>query len=119
MRKILLPVAMLIFVSGFTQNITTKFEQSNGKQSPTYFEIIDWWQNLDQQSGKIKMLTIGSTDAGFPLNLVVVSNNGDYNFDNIHKNNKRIILINNGIHPGEPDGIDASMLLARDIVTKK
>lgn len=33
--------------------------------------------------------------------------------------NKRIILINNGIHPGEPDGIDASMLLARDIVTNK
>ncbi|RYD76370.1 MAG: hypothetical protein EOP55_11615, partial [Sphingobacteriales bacterium] len=26
------------------------------------------------------------------------------------------ILINNGIHPGEPDGIDASMLMVRDIV---
>ena len=62
---------------------------------------------------------MGPTDAGFPLNLVLVSNNGDYNFDNIHKNNKRVILINNGIHPGEPDGIDASMLLARDIVTNQ
>ena len=51
--------------------------------------------------------------------LVVVANNGDYNFENIRKNNKRIILINNGIHPGEPDGIDASMLLARDIVINK
>lgn len=59
------------------------------------------------------------TDAGYPLHLVVVSNNGDYNFDNIHKNNKRIILINNGIHPGEPDGIDASMLLVRDIIINK
>ena len=68
---------------------------------------------------KVKMLTMGPTDAGFPLNLVVVSNNGDYNFDNIRKNNKRIILINNGIHPGEPDGIDASMLLVRDIVINK
>jgi hypothetical protein len=28
-------------------------------------------------------------------------------------------LINNGIHPGEPDGIDASMMLVRDIVNKK
>lgn len=62
---------------------------------------------------------MGMTDAGYPLHLVVVSNNGDYNFDNIRKNNKRIILINNGIHPGEPDGIDASMLLARDIVVNK
>ncbi len=58
---------------------------------------------------------MGPSDAGFPLHLVVVSNNGDANFSSIHKANKRVILINNGIHPGEPDGIDASMLLARDI----
>jgi hypothetical protein len=119
MKKIFFFISMVIFASGFAQNITTKFEQSNGKQSPAYFEIINWWQKLDQQSGKIKMLTKGPSDAGFPLNLVVISNNGDYDFENIRKNNKRIILINNGIHPGEPDGIDASMLLARDIVTNK
>ena len=59
------------------------------------------------------------SDAGFPLHLVVIANNGDHNFDNIRKNNKRIILVNNGIHPGEPDGVDASMLLARDIVANK
>ena len=103
----------------FAQNITTKFEQSKGTQTPTYFEIIDWWKKIDEQSDKVKTLTIGMTDAGYPLNLIIVSNNGGYNFDNIRKNNKRIILINNGIHPGEPDGIDASMLLVRDIVTNK
>ena len=62
---------------------------------------------------------MGMTDAGFPLHLAVVASNGDYNFSNIKKNNKRVILIMNGIHPGEPDGIDASMLLARDIVINK
>jgi len=103
----------------FSQTITTKFEQSNGTQTPTYFEIIDWWKKLDEKSGKVKMLTMGMTDAGYPLHLIVVSNNGDYNFDNIRKNNKQIILFNNGIHPGEPDGVDASMMLARDIVTNK
>jgi hypothetical protein len=103
----------------FCQTITTKFEQSKGTQTPTYFEIVSWWQQLDQQSGKVKMLTMGMTDAGYPLHLVVVANNGDYNFDNIRKNNKRVILINNGIHPGEPDGVDASMLLVRDIVANK
>lgn len=101
------------------QNITTVFEKSNSTQTPTYHEIIDWWKKLDVQSGKVKMLTMGMSDAGYPLHLVVVANNGDYNFDNIRKNNKRVILVNNGIHPGEPDGIDASMLLARDIVINK
>ncbi|MGQ0739383.1 MAG: M14 family metallopeptidase [Bacteroidota bacterium] len=120
MRKLLLVQALLsLSVSLISQNLTTRFEQSKGTQTPAYFEIIDWWKKLDEKSGKVKMLTMGMTDAGYPLHLAVVSNNGDYNFENIRKNNKRVILINNGIHPGEPDGIDASMLLARDIVINK
>jgi len=119
-RIFILTTSMLIFsVSCYTQNIITRFEQSQGTQTPTYFEIVDWWQKLDAQSGKVKMLTMGMSDAGYPLHLTVVANNGDYNFENIRKNNKRVILINNGIHPGEPDGIDASMLLARDIAANK
>ncbi len=121
MQKLFSTLLLLLIAAqfSFSQNITTKFEQSKGTQTPTYFEIIDWWKKLGAQSGKVKMLTMGITDAGYPLHLVVVSNNGDFIFDNIRKSNKRIILINNGIHPGEPDGIDASMLLVRDIVTNK
>jgi hypothetical protein len=119
MRKLLTCIALLSIYFLSAQNLTTVFEKSNGTKTPTYFEAIDWWQKLDAQSGKVKMLTMGMTDAGYPLHLVVVANNGDYNFNNIRKNNKGVILINNGIHPGEPDGIDASMLLARDIVTNK
>ena len=119
MKKIFLLLSLVYSTSVICQQITTRFEKSNGTQTPTYAEIIDWWKKLDTKSGKVKMLTMGMTDAGFPLHLVIVANNGDYNFNNIRKNNKRIILINNGIHPGEPDGIDASMLLARDIVINK
>jgi Zinc carboxypeptidase len=119
MRKLFTCFALLLINFLNAQNITTVFEKSNGTKTPTYFEAIDWWQKLDAQSGKVKMITMGMSDAGYPLHLVVVANNGDYNFDNIRKNNKRVILVNNGIHPGEPDGIDASMLLARDIVINK
>ncbi len=111
--------AIVFFPLCGAAQFTTKFESSGGTQSPPYHEIISWWQKLDQSSGKVKLITMGMTDAGFPLHLVVISNNGDYNFDNIRKNNKRVILVNNGIHPGEPDGIDASMILARDIVSNK
>jgi len=101
------------------QSITTRFEQSNGKQTPTYHETIAWWNMLDTKSTKVKMLTMGASDAGYPLHLVMVSNDKDFDPTSIRKKNKRIILINNGIHPGEPDGIDASMLLVRDIVVNK
>jgi hypothetical protein len=120
MKKIV-PFCFLFIITtkSSSQFLTTKFEESNGRQTPTYLEIIDWWKNLDEKSGKVKMLTMGMTDAGYPLHLITVANKGDYNFDNIRKKNKRVILVNNGIHPGEPDGIDASMLLARDIVANK
>ncbi len=118
-RLVLLLIGIGLTCAGYSQTITTTFEKSGGQQTPTYFEIISWWKKLDEKSGKVKMLTMGMTDAGYPLHLIAVSNNGDYNFENIRKSNKRIIFINNGIHPGEPDGIDASMLLVRDIVTNK
>ncbi len=119
MRIVLLLLSGFLTLTGFGQTIGTLFEKSGGTQSPTYFQIVEWWKQLDQQSGKVKLMTMGDSDAGYPLHLVIVANNGDQNFDNIRKNNKRVILINNGIHPGEPDGIDASMLLARDIVVNK
>jgi hypothetical protein len=120
MKKIIaLFLFFFLLIAAYPQTITTVFEKSNGTQSPEYSQIIDWWQKLDQLSGKVKMLTMGPSDAGFPLSLVVIANNCDYNFDQIRKNNKRVILVMNGIHPGEPDGIDASMLLARDIVINK
>lgn len=119
MKKIFLLILVISSIQLFAQNITTKFEQSKGTQTPTYFEIIDWWKNLSTHSNIVKISSIGNTDAGFPLHLVLISNDKNLTLSSIHKNNQRIIFFNNGIHPGEPDGIDASMLLAKDIVTKK
>jgi len=119
MKKIL--IVSLVFVNqfGFGQNLKTKFEETNGTKSPGYFEIIDWWQKLAKQSSYVEIRSMGMTDAGYPLHLVVVSGDKDFDFQSLRRKNKRIILINNGIHPGEPDGIDASMLLVRDFAIHK
>lgn len=115
MLKFLLAFLLLLSTGAFAQKIKTRFEQSGGKETPAYHEIIDWWKKMDKQSDYVKMLTMGMTDAGYPLHLVLVSADKDFDIVSIKKKNKRIILINNGIHPGEPDGIDASMLLVRNI----
>ncbi len=118
MKNILL-VLCLVASNSFAQNFTTKFEQSKGKESPVYSDIIDWWKKLDAASPYIQMIEVGPPDAGCPIHLVIVSSDQDFNFESLRKKNKRIILVNNGIHPGEPDGIDASMLLVRDFVINK
>lgn len=115
MRKLTLLAGILISLPLFSQTITTLFEKSNGTQSPAYNDIISWWEQLDARSEKLKMMPMGITDAGYRLHVVLVSGTGNTNFSS--RKDRRTILINNGIHPGEPDGIDASMLLARDIVT--
>jgi carbamoylphosphate synthase small subunit len=50
--------------------------------------------------------------------LVVLSKDKVFDPALIKKQNKRVLLINNGIHPGEPEGIDASMMLVRDLLEK-
>ena len=96
-----------------------RFETSNGTESATYFEAIQWYKNLDKSAATVLVKEMGMTDAGYPLHLVLVSADGKFDPAQWHKQNKAVILINNGIHPGEPDGIDASMMLVRDIVLKK
>lgn len=119
MRTILLFCAFLPTALLTAQTIPTKYEQTQHLETPTYQEAIDWWKMMDTRFPQIKMQTMGPTDAGYPLHLIIVSPDNDVDIASLKKKDKRIILINNGIHPGEPDGIDASMLLVRDIVTRK
>jgi hypothetical protein len=119
MRNLILLFLLLITLSSYGQKFITQFEVSNGTASPTYDKIIQWWKTLDAASAVVQMTEMGPTDAGFPLHLILVSGDKKFDITSIKKARKNLIFINNGIHPGEPDGIDASMLLVRDIVQGK
>lgn len=119
MKKTLLSIFLFSLIKLTAQTTLTVFEKSNGKETATYFECIQFYQKLAQQSNKLFIKTMAATDAGYPLHLVLVSSDKTFNPTDWHKKNKVVVLINNGIHPGEPDGIDASMMLIRDIVAGK
>jgi hypothetical protein len=112
-------VAASFLISAQSTLPLTIYETSGGRETPTYSQIIDWWNVADRASKKITLLTKGPTDAGFPLHLALISEKGYTTIGQAKKDGNLIILINNGIHPGEPDGIDASMLLAKEIVAGK
>lgn len=101
-----------------TLNFQTHFENTNGEETVTYEQAIDFYSQLATEFRQINMQTIGKTDSGFPLHVVTFSIDGGFNFKKI-ANTKTTILINNGIHPGESDGIDATMLLYRDLALGK
>jgi hypothetical protein len=116
MRYSIFCICLFFGIHSFCQDkFQTVFERSGGKETPTYPEIISWWKALDAASPYVKMMEMGPSDAGYPLHLILVSRDKDFDISSIKRKKKTIILINNGIHPGEPDGIDASMLLVRNI----
>ncbi len=96
----------------------THFEDSEGKETATYLQVIDFYIRLAKEFPEINFQTVGETDSGYPLHIATYNPDGDFNFKKIAAN-KTIILINNGIHPGESDGIDATMMLFRDLAAGK
>lgn len=95
----------------------TFFEKGNGNQSADYAEVLRFYLQLDADFETIQLQTFGLTDSGEPLRVVIFD--ADKKFDYKTKTEKLFLLINNGIHAGEPDGIDASMQLFRDLALQK
>jgi len=121
MKKIFLLFTFLVLISCNKSSkekidFTTLFETSKGTETPEYEAVIEYYKKLSEEYSQISLFSFGQTDSGEPLHLVVYNREGIYNVDEIKKSPKNRILINNGIHPGESDGIDASMMLMRDLV---
>ena len=119
MRKIILFLFLICPILIFPQSIITPFEKSDGRETATYAECISYFKQLDKLSPKISIREMGMSDAGYPYHLVLYSNDGISDPKQWHSHNKIVILVINDIHPGEPDGVDASMLFMRDIHDKK
>jgi hypothetical protein len=105
-----------IIGSSYTQSLKTPFELSSWQETATYEEGIRFYEQLDSKYEEIKLFTYGSTDIGKPLHLAVFSADKDFDPQSLKAKGKSVFLVINAIHPGEPDGVDASMMLIRDVV---
>jgi hypothetical protein len=87
---------------------TIAFERSKGDSTSTYQEVILFYKQLSDMDERVSIEEIYETDSGEPLHLVTFT-------PTELVENPLKIMINNGIHPGESDGIDATMLLFKDL----
>lgn len=97
----------------------TVFEQTNGLETATYSQVMDFYGQLDRQYNTIDIKQFGPTEVIHPLHVVMYNNKGLFDARRVREEGGIVVLVNNGIHPGEPDGIDASMMLIRDIASSK
>ena len=113
-RLYLLLLLLCIQMTSYGQ-VPLRYEDN---YSLTYDETILAYEQLDEAYREAKLISYGSTDAGKPLNLFVISSSRSFDPEEIRKEDKRILMFLNGIHPGESCGIDASVQFAREILSK-
>jgi len=95
--------------------LNTPYELGNQNQTTTLSECIAWYEDLARRYPNVlKFGVVGTSDAGVPIHAGVVSADGVFERDAIKAAGRPVFFNNNGIHPGEPEGVDACMALVRD-----
>jgi hypothetical protein len=66
-----------------------------------------------------RLISLGESSQGRDIKCLVVAKGNHFTPQKARRSGKAVILIQNGIHPGEIEGKDASMLLLREILITK
>jgi len=114
--------ALLLLFSSFlfAQNTDTYwqtfYEKSGFKETPRYYEMIEYCKKLADVSPMIHYTSFGKSPQGRELPLLIVDKNGNSTAEAVRKTNNMVFMIQAGIHSGESDGKDAGLMLIRDMV---
>ncbi len=68
-----------------TVSFPTHYELSEGMETATYLQVIDFYIQLAKEFPEINIQTIGDTDSGYPLHVATYNSDGDFNFQKIGK----------------------------------
>jgi hypothetical protein len=117
-------IILLLLISAFTGLLNysyaqqldwqTHYEKTGFLETPRYEETIEFCQRLADHSPMVHYTTFGVSPQGRNLPLLIIDK--DQRFEPQENGAKLILLLQAGIHPGEPDGKDAGLVLIRDMV---
>ena len=100
--------------------LTTDFELSDGYISPDYNNTMAFVERLVAANPtQFKSQIIGFSNSKRAIKMVVATEQGFFDADQLANSTKPTVLIQAGIHAGEIDGKDAMFMLLRDIATGK
>jgi len=99
--------------------LRTRAETSDFQATGSYDETIDFLKQLQAHFPQMALRFYGTSGQGRPLPFVVVSKEKVFTATRALRLGKPIVMIQNGIHAGEIDGKDASLLLLRELAEGK
>src|SRR3954453_5335254 len=95
--------------------LRTRAEVSNFEATSSYEETLDFLRRLQAHFPDMYLGFYGSSGEGRALPFLVVSRGKGSPGPKAQRCSKPVVLIQNGIHSGEIEGKDASLMLLRDL----
>jgi len=93
----------------------TPYELGNQNQTTTWEKCIPFYEKLAADFPQVlRFMQIGVSDNGIPMHAGVITADAEFDRETLKAAGRPVFFNNNGIHPGEPEGIDACMALVRD-----
>lgn len=101
------------------RHLLTTAETSNWQKTGRYDEAVELYKSLAKASPQGKLIDIGETPMGRRMYVFVASKDKAFTPEAARRTGKPILLLQQGIHPGENGGKDAAIMLLRDILVSK
>lgn len=97
----------------------TPYEQGNKNQTTSWRECISFYEKLAADFPSVLHFEqIGVSDNGIPMHAGIITSDAVFDREQLKREARPVFFNNNGIHPGEPEGIDSCMTLVRDFCTQ-
>lgn len=105
--------SLILFLNSVT--VFCQDEPYLSNQTYTYDQAIDQYKMMAKKYPKFcSYQEYGISDYGLPVSLFLINKSGKFTQKELDL--KPVFLINNAIHPGEPEGVDASIKLCKDLL---
>ena len=100
-----------------SSNPLTRAESSDYQHTSLHQDVLDTIEALRAKGDKrLHVEDFGSSPEGRLLPLLVLSGHGHFSPEAAHASGLPVVLVMNGIHAGEVEGKEASLMLVRDIL---
>jgi hypothetical protein len=107
-------ISLLAFILP-AQEIQTKAESSDYRETSLYSEVMQFLYQVQTRSELVKILPLATSSEGRMIPLVVLSKDKVSRPGDLRSSGKPAVLVMANIHAGEVEGKEASLMLIRDI----
>ncbi len=119
LKTLLILLLFPAFVNAQQNSWTTTFEASDGFKSATYDEMIAYSKKLAEASPLISYEIMGYSAGGLEIPNLIINKTGLSTPEEVRASGDVVMLVEGGIHPGEAEGLDAILMLMRNIAITK